>query len=119
MSLSGGIPRFNEARIAELRAAGLSEESAVAMDAELGDKDHSTQTPREKCRLCQIADAETQAPVPIGTADARYPLVVCNNCLGDLFYMLWDLPWLRYQMTQYRRPAGMRNYTPDGRYFGP
>lgn len=28
------FPRFNEARIAELRAAGLSEESAVAMDAE-------------------------------------------------------------------------------------
>lgn len=116
MSLSGGI-RFNEQRIAELRAAGLSEESAVAMDAELGEKDFSR--PREKCILCLTNDAETFLPSPIASRDTRYQPPACNDCQSRLFVMLWDLPWLRYQITQYREVRGTRNYDPNGVYFGP
>lgn len=72
------------------------------------------------CRLCLLAETEVQLPPPIGSRDTRYHLPACNACAGKLLVMLWDLPWLRYQMTQYRQVLpGTKNYNPEGVYFGP
>lgn len=63
------------------------------------------EAPVTKCRFCHHADAETQLPAPIGSADNRHPLEVCNTCGARIVEALFDLPWLRFVISRYVPPG--------------
>lgn len=47
----------------------------------------------------------------------RYPAEACFDCWDKLFCILADLPWIRYQFSQYVIPRNRPGYGPDGLYF--
>jgi hypothetical protein len=55
---------------------------------------------------------------PLLSRNIAHPEVVCPDCWDTLSHMITDLPWLRYQITQYVTPYSRRSYGPDGYYFG-
>ncbi len=75
----------------------------------------------DRCPICMRrpdkAPPIVSLPVPLLSRNALYPAAVCSECNYKLFLMFNDLPWIRYQLSQYVVPAGRPGYGPDGSYI--
>ena len=56
--------------------------------------------------------------VPIATRNLLIEPACCEECWDILWIMLQDVPWLRYQITQYQSKARHRNYNIEGCWVG-
>lgn len=70
---------------------------------------------------CLICHAPGPHPInltpPVLTRNMQYQPPCCPNCWEYLFAMLQDLPWIRYQISQYQLKLNHRGYDPTGCYL--
>lgn len=75
-----------------------------------------------RCLLCKNRPDDCplmhELPPPLLSADMRHPARICDCCHEKLLAMMLDVPWIRYQMSQYVIPRNRPGYSPNGWYFG-